>query len=57
MKLWWYTEWPQKVYNKTLTGKLISINILYYEVELINYAASYYYYLRNPDPKDPYPVV
>ena len=64
MKFWWYIEWPQEVYNKILifircnkAGKLISINVLKYAVELINYAASYYYYLRNPDPKDPYPVV
>ena len=64
MKFWLYIEWPKKNSNKTLifirwnkTGKLISINVLEYAAELINYVASYHYYLHIIDPKDPYPVV
>ena len=63
MNFWWYIEWPKKVHKRTLiyircskTGKLISINVLEYAAELVNYAASYHYYLNNPDPSDPYPV-
>ena len=38
-------------------GKLISINVLEYASELVNYATLYHYYLNNPDPSNPYPVV
>ena len=64
MSFWWYIEWPPEVHKRTLiyircskTGKLISINVLEYAAELVNYAASYHYYITNPDPTDPYPVV
>ncbi|KAL7530400.1 hypothetical protein ACHAXR_003476, partial [Thalassiosira sp. AJA248-18] len=33
------------------------INVLEYVALLINFAASYYYYLKHPDPTDPYPVL
>ncbi|KAL7525092.1 hypothetical protein ACHAXR_000858, partial [Thalassiosira sp. AJA248-18] len=64
MRFWWYYEWPPEIRKYTLIyvrcnkdGTLISINVLEYAALLINYAASYHYYLNHPDPSDPYPVL
>jgi hypothetical protein len=60
MGFWWYLEWPKEILECTLKfvknnkdGNLISINVLEYAAGLINYAASYHYYLTHPDPNDP----
>lgn len=54
MGFWWYVEWPEEIRNNTLmtlkdnaTGKLISINVMEYATELINYAASYHYWVTQ----------
>ena len=66
---WWHVEWPDKVKSLTIknlfisrkckdTSKLVSINILEFAVEIINYSAiSLWLSLNKESCKNPYPVL
>ena len=54
MEYWWYVPWPLEVrlhavrYIKSnKDGELVAINCMEYATELINYAASYYYWVTK----------
>ena len=64
MNFKWYIEWTDGIQTHTLIyiryskdGQLVSINVIEYAAELIDYAASYHYFLNHPDPADPYHVL
>ena len=69
LRFWWYISWPSEIQQKTLkyytikswdysADKFISINLLEYAAIIINYAAaSHVLSTRQPNPKNPYPVL
>ena len=59
-KFWWYVEWPESIKNLTLkrltftrkckvTDKLVSIKLLEFAVQIINYAAITVMFREHPE--------
>ena len=59
-KFWWHVEWPESIKNLTLkrltftrkckvTDKLVSINLLEFAVQIINYAAITVMFREHPE--------